>query len=68
MKTINLEIPVEDWVEWIASDDSGSISGFSAKPELKEDEGWFYLEEGREATLTIGRFTNPNWQQSLRKV
>ena len=69
MKTINLEIQVPDWVEWIAQDDSGAWTGFSARPEYKKDERWWKLDEGSEVTLTIGRFVfYENSEQSLRKV
>ena len=81
MKTINLEIQVPDWVEWIACDESGFWSGFSAKPEPQED-GWWKLDKGTERTLnsggsshhenlylsSAGVMNNPNWKQSLRKV
>ena len=66
MKTINLEIQVPDWVEWIAMDDSGAWIGFSDEP--AQDVGWWRLEEGTEITLALGHYDCPNWQQSLRKV
>ena len=67
MKTINLEIQVPDWVEWIAMDDSGAWIGFSDEP--AQDVGWWRLEEGSEANLTIGGpWKYPDWGLSLRKV
>ena len=68
MKTINLEIQVPDWAEYVAQDDSGSWMAFSDEPELEELDGWWRLETGSEVSLTIGRGKPLNWQQSLRKV
>ena len=72
MKTINLEIQVPDWAEWVAMDEGGYWCAFSTKPEIQET-GWWRLDEGSQITLT--KMTPPaigygevDWQQSLRKV
>ena len=71
MKTINLEIQVPDWVEWIAMDADGYWSGYSDEP--MADLGCWTLDEGSERTLLIYvkptiQDSNIYWRESLRKV
>ena len=71
MKTINLEIQVPDWAEYIAMDEAGNWTAFSGKPEAQDrkDNGWWRQLEGHEVTIAeVHHNARIDWQQSLRKV
>ena len=72
MKTINLEIQVPDWVEWVAQDYGGMWTGFSRKPHPQDISDWWECDEGKEVVIApvspLDFMPNPNWKQSLRKV
>lgn len=70
MKTINLEIQVPDWVEWIAQDKDGTWFGYEVEPKTGKDivPGEWIARNHNHIELADSAETSPNWQQSLRKV
>ena len=61
-----LDIPVPEWVRWIAQDEDGSCWGFECEP-LQYDKGWYENEVGRRIKLKSAA-PNPGWRSSLQKI
>jgi hypothetical protein len=55
-----------EWVGWIARDADGTWWAYEAEPN-RHDTGWYENEIGRSIRLERGA-TDPDWQDSLRRV
>ena len=63
MESSNLPMP--DWVRWIAQDQNGAWWGYSVEP-LRHDTGWYENEVGR--YIRLGTADGTGWENSLRRV
>lgn len=64
MKTVNIPIKVEDWVEWVAQDADGYIHGYSYEP-IEARSSWYSTLS---STVICSADPNPNWRETKRRA
>jgi hypothetical protein len=67
MKTIQIEVQLSDWANYVAQDEDDAWWEFEEKPFLGEMESVWWNEDGRKQHIAYGP-PNENWRDSLRKV
>lgn len=60
------QIPLPDWVNWIAKDEDGSYWAYQVEPH-QYDRGWYENEVGQSMRLH-GLCSDIDWRDSLHQV
>ena len=64
MNTMKVEIEVPDWVNWMAVDENGNVYGYSCKPKIYIEDGYWHCMKGTSERLYNGK-SPKNWKEEL---
>jgi hypothetical protein len=67
MKTIQIEVRLSDWAEYVAQDENGQWWGAETELFPDDEDGAWYSQRGRMEEIVYGP-PNENWRDTLRKV